>query len=108
MSRRVALELLAATAASAGIAALVGWFLAVGPREWVHGSDRYTLDSPAALHVLAALPLLALALRPSLADLPRIQRALSFALRSALATDQELTVALRRELAARHDRVGDL
>ncbi len=93
MRRRVALEALAACALSAGVAGLVAWFLAAGPRAWVHGADRYTLGTPAALYALAVVPLLALALRRSLADLAPAQRALSFALRAALVAALALALA---------------
>jgi Ca-activated chloride channel family protein len=93
MSRRLALEMVAASALSAGVAGLVAWFLSAGPREWMYGADRYTLDAPVALYALAVLPLLALALRPSLADLPPWQRAVSYALRAALVTLLALALA---------------
>ena len=94
MKRRLALEALLFGALAAGVAGLVAWYVAAGPRELVRGEDRYTLIAPTMLFALAVVPLLAWALRHSLADLPRLQRALSYALRSALIA--ALTLALAR------------
>ena len=93
MKRRLALEALVFGALGAGVAGLVAWYVAVGPREWVRGDDRYTLVAPTMLFVLALVPLLGWALRYSLADLPRVQRWLSLALRAALIAALALALA---------------
>ena len=93
MKRRIALEALFFGALSAGVAALVAWYVAVGPRELLRGEDRYTLVAPTILFALAVVPLLGWALRHSLADLPPLQRVLSLALRSLLITALALALA---------------
>lgn len=84
MSRRAWLGTLATLAASAALAAGVVELVRRGELAVDWGTERYELLAPEMLWLVVLVPFLAWALGRSLADLPRLQRALGLLVRSLL------------------------